>query len=82
MNDLFFGIADQFAASPGKKDELLRKCSNAGVLNDNIMTFSEWELRAAMFAEKNDRNRFNILSRLYSRYTKVRTEREKKEIYS
>lgn len=82
MNDLFFGVKDQLKAEPGKKEELLRKCSNAGVLNDNIMKLSEWELRAAMFAEKHDRNRYNILSRLYSRYTKVRTEREKKEIYS
>lgn len=82
MNNLFYNIKEQLAANPGREEDYERKCSNAGVLNENIMDFTEWDLRAAMYVENQKRKRSNILNRLYSRYSKVRSEREKRELYS
>lgn len=78
---LFDGIEENIKSYQSMQDDLKRKCSNAVILNEHIMGFTEFQLRIAMYIEKKGSNRFNIQKRLYSRYSKVRSEREKKEVF-
>lgn len=57
-------------------------CSNWTVLQKHLNHLTEKELLSFISIEKKERKRVNILTRLYSRYAKVRREREMKKLLS
>ena len=56
-------------------------CSNFRDLQTHIMDMSEEELLMCIAVEKAGRNRHNILNRLYSRYSILRKNRERLEVF-
>lgn len=57
-------------------------CSNWRELQECIHALDETDLLKCMVVEKMDRNRANILNRLYSRYSAMRKNRERRELMS
>ena len=57
-------------------------CANNSTLNEEIMILSEDELLEALFVERTGKRRTYIINRLYSRFSKLRTHRERLELYS
>lgn len=57
-------------------------CANYIKLQDVCMELSEDDIMKCIVIEKRNRNRANILTRLYSRYSNLRSRREKLELCS
>lgn len=57
-------------------------CSNWRELQECIHALEEEDLLKCIAVEKMDRNRANILNRLYSRYSAMRKNRERRELMS
>lgn len=74
-----FGVKVEFTA--GDKEVCLAHCTNFLTLQDYCMDMTEDTLLKCILVEKQDRNRSNILGRLFARYGKLRHEREKRELY-
>jgi hypothetical protein len=56
-----------------RKDQLLK---NQMVLHEDIMQLSEAELKSLLKAEAKGKKRIGYFNRVYSRFSKVRRERE------
>lgn len=54
--------------------------ANWTVLQPKLKTLTEEQLLAAMLYERQKKNRLNILQRLYSRFSAIRSERERREV--
>lgn len=69
--------------SVSSKQVELRKaeCSCARDLNLHIMGMSKETLLQCIIVEKATRNRVNILTRLYSRFSELRKNEEKRELF-
>ena len=65
-----------------RKKDFESMCSNWSVLQKHINHLTQDELTLFMKLEKENRNRVNILTRLYSRYSKIRREKEMKKLMS
>lgn len=63
-------------------DECKALCSNYSDLNLHIMSMGEDQLLMCIAVEKNERNRANILNRLYARYSEIRKAYERRELMS
>lgn len=68
--------------SQSQIDKFKNECSNFVELNNHIMNYTEEQILMAIYVEKTNKSRFNILNRLYSRYSSLRSSREKKELFS
>lgn len=56
-------------------------CSNWKLLSSHIKKFDERELLALIIIEKEQADRPHILQRLYSRFSKLRRNKEVKELF-
>ena len=63
-------------------DEYVEKCSNWVNLQSHITELKEKKLLIFIKIEKEGLNRTHILQRMYSRYAKLRRERESKALFS
>lgn len=59
----------------------LTSCSNYRDLNDKIMDMSIELLLTCIEFERKNKCRANILNRLYSRFTELRKNEERRELY-
>lgn len=78
LQNNIFGISVDFAN--GDVERFKSYCANHLSLQEVIMTLSEEEIIKAILIEKSEKERLHILQRLYSRYGKLRLQREKKEL--
>lgn len=62
------------------RKELLEAAGNWHSLNDVILTATEDEIYKMMQAERKGLRRISILLRLYGRYNKLRSQRERIEL--
>jgi len=49
-------------------------------LQEKINTYTEAEVLTALAVEKHTKNRLHMLTRLYSRFSRLRGERERREV--
>jgi hypothetical protein len=60
-----------------KPEDLL---NNWTLLNKQLMELSEKQVDALMIAERKGRGRMRVMLRIYNRFSKLRSQREKLEI--
>lgn len=65
-----------------RREECEAMCVNYAILQNYIMDLSQEDLLACIIAEKKSKNRVNILTRLYARFSELRKDKERREMLS
>ena len=73
-------LGEDVTITQSEQKEYASKCTNYLTMQEHIMEFSKEQIIKAIVVEKLNRDRQNIINRLYARYSSIRQREEKRQL--